>query len=757
MKKLFLLTVMSLLAVLTHAAGIENWVKLDATNFKDANFRAVIKAAAGTKYNSTTNEVDVNAITAISLTSTDGRKVQSTHGIQLCKNLNTLTLQAPAAKVTIALKEIDVSGLPELTKITNNTKGQRGWPYTLTGSNSVSITNVPSLVSNFTMSNEISVIARDCPKLTYVNLARYSKLVKFDCTGSDKIEELYLIYTGIKSLDISNLHALKNTSMNGVWSDNLYTTNMMSGMTDYRHMSLYGCSSLTSLTVGDIPLHYLDVSGCNNLDNVDLSRMPNLLRFHGIMSSKQTLAPPYNVTSEFSDNGHTHPEYSGGILKNLILPEKTGLGELTVKYCLLSELDLVQAGKSLVYLDLSYNKFREFNMSLIEKATQIILSFNRIRHLDMPPTTCTTLGITDNCLTRYGQLYNGGYTKTTCQNMYQYLRVGDVYRYKILDDPEKEKDYIELDNDPNSQKYYYGINGNELSGRIHIGDSSKDEKDYNGVPTGRKEDPCYIYFDNDYSDGIYFYRNPTSNSTHGIHGWMKIYLCRGSDEDVDPATLQYYLAGDFNGWQPTERDHFEYSGSDHLHYLTYNDESIIERNFRVWGINPDAPMPSGKKEIYDTKDVSTAVHPQPGQHYYTVDDAMVDYGASQDDYDSVDDYKGYNSHVLVNSKVHHKMSFDPQRHFTSYLPETVARATTTWKRTGFKNSAFEMRADGLESPENYLMLVYSKTTGVDDILADDNDADAPVEYYDLQGRRTQPDTPGLYLRRQGRTVTKVVM
>lgn len=217
MKKLFLLTVMSLLAVLTHAAGIENWVKLDATNFKDANFRAVIKSAAGTSnYKSATNEVNVNAITAISLTSTDGRKVQSTHGIQLCKNLNTLTLQAPAAKVTIALKEIDVSGLPELTKITNNTKGQRGWPYILTGSNSVSITNVPSLVSNFTMSNEISVIARDCPKLTYVNLARYSKLVKFDCTGSDKIEELYLIYTGIRSLDISNLHALKNTCMNGV-------------------------------------------------------------------------------------------------------------------------------------------------------------------------------------------------------------------------------------------------------------------------------------------------------------------------------------------------------------------------------------------------------------------------------------------------------------------------------------------------------------------------------------------------------------
>lgn len=48
-----------------------------------------------------------------------------------------------------------------------------------------------------------------------------------------------------------------------------------------------------------------------------------------------------------------------------------------------------------------------------------------------------------------------------------------------------------------------------------------------------------------------------------------------------------------------------------------------------------------------------------------------------------------------------------------------------------------------------------ETTGLNDIEA--VDADAPVEYYNLQGVRVADPTPGLYIRRQGNNVSKVII
>jgi hypothetical protein len=51
------------------------------------------------------------------------------------------------------------------------------------------------------------------------------------------------------------------------------------------------------------------------------------------------------------------------------------------------------------------------------------------------------------------------------------------------------------------------------------------------------------------------------------------------------------------------------------------------------------------------------------------------------------------------------------------------------------------------------------TTGVDEITIDNdnqsvNDADAPVEYYNLQGIRISNPSNGIYIRRQGNSVSK---
>ncbi len=54
--------------------------------------------------------------------------------------------------------------------------------------------------------------------------------------------------------------------------------------------------------------------------------------------------------------------------------------------------------------------------------------------------------------------------------------------------------------------------------------------------------------------------------------------------------------------------------------------------------------------------------------------------------------------------------------------------------------------------------ILNGASGVNDVLNDANDANAPVEYYDLRGIRLDQPTPGsVVIRRQGSTVTKIIV
>lgn len=65
------------------------------------------------------------------------------------------------------------------------------------------------------------------------------------------------------------------------------------------------------------------------------------------------------------------------------------------------------------------------------------------------------------------------------------------------------------------------------------------------------------------------------------------------------------------------------------------------------------------------------------------------------------------------------------------------------KTKAIENAAF-VRTDAIKS-------------GVEDIITD-ADADAPVEYFNLQGVRVaEPAAGNLYIRRQGKTSTKVIL
>ncbi|MDE5749402.1 MAG: immune inhibitor A, partial [Duncaniella sp.] len=55
--------------------------------------------------------------------------------------------------------------------------------------------------------------------------------------------------------------------------------------------------------------------------------------------------------------------------------------------------------------------------------------------------------------------------------------------------------------------------------------------------------------------------------------------------------------------------------------------------------------------------------------------------------------------------------------------------------------------------KNILVTAKDKESLIDEIEA----TDAPAEYYNLQGIRVENPTSGLYIRRQGNTVTKVIL
>ncbi|MDE6527975.1 MAG: hypothetical protein K2L78_02875, partial [Muribaculaceae bacterium] len=63
-----------------------------------------------------------------------------------------------------------------------------------------------------------------------------------------------------------------------------------------------------------------------------------------------------------------------------------------------------------------------------------------------------------------------------------------------------------------------------------------------------------------------------------------------------------------------------------------------------------------------------------------------------------------------------------------------------------------------EAAETYILpTLYKLDTGSSVNVAEADDADAPVEYYNLQGMRVANPENGLFIRRQGNKVEKVVI
>lgn len=88
---------------------------------------------------------------------------------------------------------------------------------------------------------------------------------------------------------------------------------------------------------------------------------------------------------------------------------------------------------------------------------------------------------------------------------------------------------------------------------------------------------------------------------------------------------------------------------------------------------------------------------------------------------------------------------------------TSHKITNTIGASRFLYSVQAVHEDGTVTNESARAEVKIGSSAIRDITVDAADADAPVEYFNLQGIRVANPTSGLYIRRQGNTVSKITV
>lgn len=727
MLKRLLLTALLALCLAPTLLAQEAKVELSAANFPDAEFRSYLKGRCASAVSTANGKtyIDRTAVNEINLNFSDGTvnsvkvnytKIKSLEGIKLFVNLQTLTLPAISKTSTYALGDIDVSGMPNLSKITNGTA-----KYTVNASGTKNA--APNPATKFKISLK-KLVADDCPRLAEVYLMSYKTLeeVSFEGTTGDALKNLFVTNTGLRRLDISNLPNLVNEGswlnfLDSQFADAIGETPLQA-MTHYSTFAVDNCSELTEFIIGSHQTKFLSVNYCDKLTTLDISGLGELVRFYGTFhtTTATTSYGGHSSSDKYTCN-HVYNMRSQGQLASITFGQDYPL----MRYFTCKGGVLTNAGiagievlaPGLQHLDLSYNKLTAFDVSPFRMVTYLDLGYNRIHHLDLPPNkSITSLGISDNCLTRMDQFKPGGklvYSQLARINPFQYIRVGDAWRYRVLDDP-ADAQYIETADDLGNQKYYWAIHGG------HMGNPENDELKYGTTPTGRKEDPCYFYFDSPLTDGQYWYRNPYTKTDHFVHTWIKVTLCKGADEVDFDKTRTFYLSGEFNNWQPTERHAFVYNPSTDTYELLVSDVEL-RGDFRIW-------------DDMDPAKVSVNL----GGHA-----------------DEKDQYDGHGDHIFFAPTVKHKVDTDESRNFS-----TFKQGETDENGGGYMNPLIEMRYNPGDDANNYVRVIAGTPTSADITL---DDSDAPVELFDMRGFRVDPASAaaGVYVRRQGRQVSKVVI
>lgn len=741
MLKRTLALALSLLACIMPAFSQEDYtealIPLTAKYFPDANFRAYLEAKNKSNVSTVSGVkmLDRTAVSEINLNFTNGKvnniqvnytSIKSLEGIKYLINLQTITLPAITKTTAYSLESLDVSGLKQLMKITNGSSHYKLSNHVVSG------TYTPATKFKLPLK---TIVANDCPRLSEICLNGYQSLESITLGGTTgpAVEEFYILNTGLKKLDVSNLVNLHNTIQIGsfierYWTDYDDIVNANEGMKSYYTFSTKDCSELTELIVGDIDLKLLDVSYCDKLTSIDLSGLTNLVCFQAqFHQGTRTTKYSNNDKSTHYACDHSYTQASKGSLARI----KVGAGHKHLRYFHVTGGKLTNAGidienlaPEMLDLSLNTNMLTAFDITPFKKLTELDLGYNRIHHLDLPPNkNINSLGLSDNCLTRMDQFKKGSTLVYSSLpgggriHPFQYIRKGKAYRYKIMDDP-ADGQYVEQADDTNNQKYYWAVNGG------HIGNPDNDEKIFGGELTGRKEDSRYFYFDSPLTDGTYWYRNPYAKTDHFMHDWFKVQLCISEDIDFDPAVHTFYLVGEFNNWTPTDKHAFVFDEDDGIYKLQFDPDEILWGDFRVWNARTEA-------------------------------EASLNLGGHASE-KSHPDYNGHGNHIYFNANHQHPVQTDVTRHFTRFREgETMATAQ------GLQSPLVEMSLVPGNGQSNWVRVSQGIPTGVDNISPDSEDFDntAPVEYYNLQGERVNRDTaaPGIYIRRQGKNAVKIVI
>lgn len=722
------------LALLTAAMSLmaqDRYVELSAKNFPDAEFRNFLK----TKFaaNVSNNKLDIAAVNEINLNFVDGSvkytKIKSLEGIKLLTNLYTLILPATYNTKTYALGDIDVSGMESLTTVTNGVKNST-WstPYAVNGYGIVTAQSLKVAKNSMTKFTAI-----DCPNLTDINLAGYKSLKSIELGGGtlNAITNLYVCHTGLEKLDISQMPNLFNhvwvAGTDYYWTKYDVITDANQSMDEnYSSFSVDHCENLTEFIIGEHPFKAICISGATKLKSIDLSGLPDLVRFHAdfVPSNKSCTYGSDATRSKYNCN-HQYTQNVKGALEEVII----GPGHKHFRYFMCKGANLTNAkvdfenlASTIIDINVESNKLTSLDVQSFPNLETCDVKYNRIHRLGVFQNEgLSSIDIADNCLTWIDQFSDGEfpyYPELEHTTMFQYIRKGGAYRYKVLENA-KDAKYIETSDDTNSQKYYWNMHGG------HLGNPANDEKMFGETPTGRKEDPRYFYFDSPLTDGVYWYRNPYHKisfnkenvNTHSQYGWMKVNLCISDDVDFNPDKEKFYLVGEFNNWTPTEDHAFVLNPDNGLYELQLGEPEALQGTFRVWNHNDP-------KEVY------------------------LDFGGHSSE------EAGTDNHIYFKEEDHHKMATNPAVHYTTNHADPT-------KSLVYTGSKVQMSLVPGAGDSNWIAISGGTVTGIDGIIIDrpaEEGPAAPVEYYDLQGRRlATPAAPGLYIRRQGRSITKVTL
>lgn len=684
-------------------AHAQKWVPL--TSFKDKTFQTYLSTAYKSSLSTDKTQINVLNITSVNLSSETYKAIVTLDGIKELVNLKYLYLPGKGtSKRDFSLKSVDVSEMTQLEIIDNGS-----YVSCKTSTDPNGFIEATSSSSGGTGIGSIELeelVAENCPKLRYVAAggSKYANLKTVRLEGSTNLEALYLGSTAITSLDVSGFPKLEN-KLKTSGTTGGYTTSSANKIPNF---ALASCQKLTELTLGEhTGWEALALTSCPEIETLDICGLTGLVHF---------------AYKSYSSSSATSGIMRGaGKLSEIVFAEEYPSMQTFYLYQhSMRSLDTSSFEKNVTSFVARSGYLRKLDVTRFTKATAIDVSFNCLYDIALPPNkACKGFYFKYNravTMPYPGDTHKSIATTSNGDYHENIRNVGRVMRYKVFDD-KKMTDYVMTEDDTQAnRKDYYAPQGG------HFG------KEEDG------EDPCYFYFDNEYVTGKYWMYFPNTYATTGTNkgkpsssvSYALFTMSRNYPDQYDVS--DFYLAGDFNNWAPGDEHRFTLTGTfeDGMYELDMPGVSV-NGNFRIW----NAPLEK---------------------------DANLNFGGHGSDkyvWGAQFPINDADAHIFFNAEHNYMLGDDRAVHYTT-------NPNSDWSRQ-IASPHFYMRykpeSEGVSAADggNYLKLYSGVITGIDNV-ATDADADAPAEYYNLQGIRVDIDRAdkGVYIRRQGNRAEKVV-